>query len=84
MAIWNPKDPIREALSALCGGKEPPAFVRGHTTQGLTDRQNEELQDWCSTNGRPEWATGIGIIEAAELLVAEAVNNDNIPPAGAS
>lgn len=79
MPIWNPKDPLREVLSALCGGEEPPAFVKGHSTEGLSEKENEELQDWCSLNAKPEWVMGISIIEAAEMIVVEAVGNDNIP-----
>ena len=76
----NVKDPIRLALKAFCNG-EPPAFVKGNSTSGLTDAQNHELQTWVNMNLKDElsWSTGIGAIEAAELLVAVAVENANIP-----
>lgn len=76
---YYPENPIREALKAFTG-KEPPAFVRGYDTSGLSDAENQELQYWAVDNAKPKWATGIGLIEAAELLVAEAVANGNIPP----
>jgi hypothetical protein len=78
----KPKDPIREVLRRLVG-KAPPKFVRGYDYSNLTDKQHEELQSWV-LDGISDtvlyWSTGIGIIEAAETIVAEAVENANIPP----
>lgn len=71
------KDAFREALAAIVG-KDPPEYVRGHGLKGMTDKQVEELQDWCSMNARPEWATGLSMLEAAEMIVEEAVGNANI------
>jgi hypothetical protein len=76
----TPQHPIREVLKALVG-KSPPDFVKGHDLKGLTDQQMLALQDWCSLNSRPKWATGLSIIEAAELIVAGAVENGNISSA---
>lgn len=69
--------PFREALAAIVG-IDPPAFVVGYGSNELTEDQFLELQDWCSMNARPEWSTGIGIIEAAELMVVIAAGNANI------
>jgi hypothetical protein len=81
MAYYGTRShPFREALAAVVG-KEPPAFVGGHGTNGLSDQQLMELQDWCSENARPHWAAGLSMIEAAELIVAGAVENANIAPA---
>lgn len=76
----TPKHPFRDALKAISGGKTPPKFVRGWSTKGYTDAEQQELHEWASTNVRPYWATGIGAIEAAELIVSEAVANNNILP----
>lgn len=73
----TPADPLREALASIIG-KDPPDFVRGHNTSGLSDKQILDLQDWCSVNARPHWATGLSMIEAAELIVAGAIENANI------
>lgn len=73
----TPEHPFREALQMVVG-KEPPAYVKGFGLKGLTDKQVMELQDWCSQNARPEWATGLSMIEAAELIVAGAIENGNI------
>lgn len=73
----GPASPFREALRAVCGA-EPPAFVRGHSSEGYTDDENEELQAWCGSHYRPHWATNLSMIEAAELIVASAVDNANI------
>lgn len=73
----TPEHPFREALQFVVG-KEPPAYVKGFGIEGLTDSQLTELQDWCSLNARPEWATGLSMIEAAELIVKGAIENGNI------
>jgi len=75
--MWTTQHPIREALQALCGA-EPPAFVQGWDINDLTEDQVQELQDWCSLNARPEWATGLSMMEAAVLIVEGAVENNNI------
>lgn len=77
----TPAAPFREALAAVVG-KDPPDYVKGHGTLGLTDQQMLELQDWCSLNARPHWATGLSMIEAAELIVQGAIENANIGAAG--
>lgn len=78
-----PKRPLWDVLRALTG-KRPPPFVKGYTTKGLSDDEIMKLQDWCATNCIPFWGTGIGLLEAAEQMVREAVNNGNIPPEEAS
>ncbi len=79
---WAPDvfDPIRDALKVLCGGKEPPIYVKGHDLENLTDGERDHLQNWVNMHlaGDIFWSTGIGAIEAAELLVTEALGNDNI------
>lgn len=41
-----------------------------------------KLQDFCATNATYYWMTGIGIIEAAMLLVEGAAENANIDEEG--
>jgi len=77
--LSNPKNPIRKVLRAMTG-KRPPSYVKGYNFSNLTDKQTDELQDWAVNNVRPFWLTGIGLIEAAEKQVKEAVDNANIPP----
>lgn len=74
----QPKHPFRDILQAVTGVK-PPKFVRGYSTRGYTDAEKDELQSWASDNVKPSWATGIGLIEAAENMVEEAEINGNIP-----
>jgi hypothetical protein len=72
------KNPLFEALRAITGEK-PPEFVRGKfATTDLNDRENDKLQEWCLNNARPHWSTGIGIMEAADTIVIEAIGNCNI------
>jgi len=73
-------NPLTDALRAITG-VEPPSYTLGaYSAQDLEEDDVMALQDWCSDNARPEWSTGIGIFEAAELMVSEAVDNANIPP----
>jgi len=76
------KDPIRSVLKLLCGGSEPPPYVQGYDYDNLTDDQHSQLQDWVGMHISEEiiWSTAIGIIDAAENIVAEAVANANILP----
>jgi len=76
------KDPIRRVLKLLCGGNDPPTFIQGYDYSNLTDEQHTQLQDWVGMNISKDihWSTAIGIIEASEQIVAEAVANANIPP----
>ena len=77
-----PEDPIRLVLKAMTGA-EPPAFVRGYSFKGLSEDQTAKLQNWCVEHVRPDWLTGIGLMDAAENQVEEAVCNGNIPAEGA-
>ena len=67
---------FREALKILVG-KYPPMLVPPFSAHDMGDEVTE-LQDWCSDNARPAWATGLSMIEAAELIVDQAVENANI------
>ncbi len=80
MPLYDVRSPLAAALLAITG-QSPPAFVRdAYSTADLTDPQKTELQDWCSLNANPAWSTGLGVLEAAELIVREAVINANISP----
>ncbi len=78
--------PYFEALHAIT--RQPnrdhmPTFLRKphiYTLADLTDDEIDQLQSWCVCNATPGWSTGIGIMEAAELIVIEAVANGNIAP----
>ncbi len=75
----TPKRPLREVLSMLCGGKAPPRFVTTqHFTTQLSAEDQEKLHEWAVKNVKPQWLTGIGVLEAADAMVREAVANANI------
>jgi len=76
----TPKNPLTDALRVIVG-VEPPKYTHGaYSANDLEEENIVDLQDWCSLNARPEWSTGIGILEAAELIIEEAVSNANIAP----
>jgi len=68
----HPWSPFREALRVLCRGAEPPAFVKGDGTPGLTDQETDALQSWAASNASIDWMSGIQVIEAAESIVSTA------------
>lgn len=71
-------NPLTEAL-AMMAMAAPPDFTHGHVdTSKMTDDQVDELQSWCVDHCKLAWSTGIGMLEAAELVVREAINNANI------
>lgn len=73
-----PHSPLSEALEVLVGDP-PPDFLEGvFSCEDLSDDEILQISDWCSLWARPEWATGTGVLEAAELMVQDAVDNDNI------
>jgi len=74
-------DPLKEALLAITGKEVPreTCLLDGvFNCSELDDGELFALGDWCTQNARPHWATGDGILEAAELLVSRAKENDNI------
>jgi hypothetical protein len=72
--------PLREALYALTLA-EPPEFITNQWWLGeLLQSEVEALQQWCVNHARPSWATGISIMEAADRLVQEALDNGNLVP----
>ena len=68
---------FKEALEAITGKKLPMRVPRFRATR-MSDENQLKLQEWCVSNASPPWATGLSIIEAAELMVVGAVENGNI------
>lgn len=77
--LATPKNPIRDVLQQMTGCR-PPKYVRGYSLSNLSDKESTALQDWAVNKVQPTWLTGIGLLEAAEQQVEEAVFNGNIPP----
>jgi hypothetical protein len=55
-----------------------PFEVPSLGTTGMVDQDLQILQDWCAYYAQPTWATGLSMIEAAELIVKGAIDNGNI------
>ena len=55
---------LGDAMQLLCGGKRPPDDM----VQQWLDNTSESLQEFAASNG-PAWAQGIGLIDAALVLV---------------
>lgn len=70
-------DYFAQALKAITG-HAPPFPLPSHGTQYMVEEDYLVLQDWASDHANPTWATGLSMIEAAELIVSLAVENGNI------
>lgn len=55
---------LGDAMQLLCGGKRPPDDM----VQQWLDNTSESLQEFAASNG-PAWAQGIGLIDAALVMV---------------
>jgi hypothetical protein len=75
----KPVDPLSEAIAAIVGERPPLETVGAYCFNDLSESDQSWLQDWCSDQCKPYWGTGLGVIEAAELIVRLAVENANIP-----
>jgi hypothetical protein len=76
--MYEERSPLLAALLAITGAP-PPDYLRGVKALGaLSPEQLQHLQDWASYNARPDWATGESILDAAQLLVARAIENNNL------
>lgn len=73
------QDYFFQALAGITG-HQPPFELPLSGTQGMPDEDYLELQDWAAYYAQPAWATGISIIESAELIVSSAISNGNIHP----
>jgi len=67
-----------EAATLLCSGTPPP-FVPcdGDSRNLMDDADSQALVEYFLQYG-PSWTTGIGAVEACDVLVGEAVNNGNL------
>lgn len=83
-AAINPINYFKEALESLTGKKLPMRVPRFKASR-MSDENQYKLQEWCVDNAQPPWATGLSMIEAAELIVQGAIENGNIegPPRNA-
>lgn len=80
------KDPFRQAMASILGCAPPLKLVPVGTlhTMQLTDEAALELQRWVvsklTKRRLPKlfWSTGIGILDAVDTIVTEAISNGNI------
>lgn len=70
--------PLAEALEALIGALPPMPMEGICNSNELDENEGMMLEEWCCQNARPRWATGSGLLEAAELIVERAIENANI------
>jgi len=74
----TPENPLADAIEAVVGERPPLETSFAYSWNDLSEADKHWLQDWCSERARPEWATGLSMIEAAELIVEQACENANI------
>ena len=80
MNLANPDKPLHDTLGAMLGRIPPFPMYGVYQSSELPDDRFRELQDWASEHAVPYWATGLSMIHAADMIVASAVKNTNIPP----
>jgi len=74
----KPENPLADAIAAIVGETPPLETVGAYCFNDLSESDQEWLQHWCSERANPYWATGLSMIEAAELIVEQACQNANI------
>jgi hypothetical protein len=62
-------------LIILFTGKEPPFPIHVYELRKLSDAKYEQLQSFLINEAKCQWLTGIGILEAIDMLVYEAIAN---------
>jgi hypothetical protein len=75
----RPENPLADVIESITGKRPPLDTTGAYSFTDLSQSDQSWLQDWCSDNCEPYWGTGLGVIEAAELIVRLAVENANIP-----
>ncbi len=73
-------NPLADALEALLGIRPELTTSGAYSFNDLNNEDQEWIQDFCSFHCKPHWATGCSMLEAAELIVQQAVENANIAP----
>jgi len=82
MSAVKLKDPFREAIMLVSGLRVPPPYVRGYSSSDLNDDEIVSLQEWLLDSPSVcKWSTGIGLIDAADMIVESALENGNIEKA---
>lgn len=72
------KNPLFEVISAMTNVTAPFYLKGKFYSNELEDAEYFFFQEWCAYHAKPYWATGTGIIDAADIIVGEAVKNGNI------
>ena len=72
-------NPFRAALICITGHDPIGINLTGcFCTKDMREEDVVRLQEWCVNHSRASWHTGIGIIEAAEALVAASVETGTL------
>jgi hypothetical protein len=77
----NEIHPFRDAIAVFLPATRLPLAPKLENilySSELDDSTLNKLQDFCSMNACPSWATGESMISAADLLVERAIENANL------
>ncbi len=72
------KSPFYEALDSITMSTPPDFTKEIFSSMELNDSNFDRLQEWCVNAIGIHWGTGIGVIEAVDMIVDEALSNGNI------
>jgi len=78
--FFNTRAPLKDAIEAIANKTIPSSIpLEGISrVSEMSDKEAIALVQWCHMNPRPCWATGAGIIKAAEAMVEAAKGVGNI------
>lgn len=72
------KEAYADCLLLLCGRLPPDELIPEESWSALDDERSSRLQDFVSEHILLPWGTGIGTLEAIDLMVNEAESNANL------
>lgn len=72
------KEAYTDCLLLLCGRLPPDDLIPCESWSALDDARSQRLQDFVSNHVRLPWGTGIGTLEAIDVMVNAAEENANL------
>lgn len=72
------KEANREFLALVTSKPVPEHLIPEHSWSQLDDERSRALQDFVCEHVKPDWSTGIGMLEAMDIAVDVAEANGNL------
>ncbi len=72
------KEAYRDCLQLLCGKLPDDDLIPEVSFSKFDEDKSAELQDFVSDNIKLPWGTGIGTLEAIDIMIDVAESNGNL------